>query len=151
MEENVRRILRMLAEHLDDYLSGDEFAWENLGERLAESGVSAEELQAVLLTLRAFSIPEEVVAVEAPPGKAAQRILSAEERENVSPEAWGFLLDLRERGALNAGQFELALDRLASSGMRQAGVDLAREVAAQIVLHGEGQGGARHGNPGSGH
>jgi len=63
-------------------------------------------------------------------------VLSAEERESLSPEAWGYLLALRRRGSLDADQFERVLDRLTSSGIRPIGIDLAREVAAEIALLG---------------
>ena len=69
-------------------------------------------------------------------GGRRYRDLSPEERESLSPEAWGYLLALRRRGSLDADQFERVLDRLTSSGIRPIGIDLAREVAAEIALLG---------------
>ena len=80
-----------------------------------------------------------VAAVEDAPGRSAERVLSREERESLSPEAWGYLLSLRRGGSLDAGQFERVLDRLTALGERPIGVDLAREVAASVALRSAGR------------
>ena len=56
------------------------------------------------------------------------------ERAILSPEAWGFLLDLRRRGALDAAQFERVLDQLNSTGIRPVDLELARDVAVRVAL-----------------
>ena len=149
--EAVQRLLSALADRLEDFLDGDELALETLGEVIEESGFSAEDLQAAILALRSLggsSAGVSLVTVDDPPGRGAQRILSAEERDSLSPEAWGYLLDLKRRGSLDAEQFERVLDWLTASGVRPVGVDLAREVAVRVALrandggletgHGEG-------------
>jgi len=87
-------------------------------------------------------------AVLRAPGEQAHRILSAEERESLSTEAWGYLLDLRRRGSLSAEDFERTLDLLSGCGVRPVSVDLARDVATRVALKvddpGEGLE-ARHG------
>jgi uncharacterized protein Smg (DUF494 family) len=133
----VRRLLSLLADHLEDFLEGDELALETLGESLEQEGFTSEDLMSAILALRSLgaeSIGAAVVAVDEAPGDSALRVLSAHERESLSPEAWGYLLGLRRRGALDAEQFERVLDRLTTSGVRPVGVDLAREVAASIAL-----------------
>ncbi|HYM81906.1 MAG TPA: DUF494 family protein [Candidatus Limnocylindria bacterium] len=134
---SVQRLLRRLADHLEEYLEGDERALEALAEALEDGGFSGEDLQSAILAVRSLAGDPRfgaVVTVDDPPGASAHRVLSAEERESVSPEAWGYLLDLKERGSLDADQFERVLDRLTMSGVRPVGIDLAREVAAQIAL-----------------
>ncbi len=149
--DDVRLILQRLARRLEDFAGGDDEALEGLAEELTEAGFGPEELRlAALVMARCGEEPAVAAAVEMP-GKGAQRVPSAEERESVTPEAWGFLIALRQRGALDAGQFERVLDRLMMSGPRPAGLEVAREVAAQVVLNGGGQGGASHENPGGGH
>jgi len=133
----VRRLLALIADHLEDYLEGNELALETLGESLEQGGFTSEDLLSAVLALRSLgseALGAAVVAVDDPPGEAAQRVLSAHERESLSPEAWGYLLGLRRRGALDAEQFERVLDRLTTSGIRPVGVELAREVAASIAL-----------------
>lgn len=146
----VQRALQIIARRLEDYAGGDDAAFESLSDELAEAGFGPEELRTAVAVLDHWAEEPTVVACEESPGKAALRVLSAEERESVTPEAWGFLIALRERGSLDAQQFEQVLDRLVMSGLRPAGVDLAREVAAQVVLDSDGQGDARH-ETGSGH
>ena len=70
------------------------------------------------------------------PGISSQRVLSHQERETLSPEAWGYLLDLKRRGSLDSEQFERVLDRLAASGMRPIDVEMAHEVAVRIAMPG---------------
>ncbi len=138
-DDAVGRILRLFAERLESYLDGDELAFETLGECIEEGQFSADDVQSALWVLRGLG--NEVAgggeaAVENVPGKYAQRVLSAEERESVSPEAWGYLIDLNRRGALNSEQYERVLDLLVGSGVRPVDVDLAREVASRVALEG---------------
>jgi len=136
-----QKLFDLLADHLEAWLEGDDLALESLDQALQESGMGSEELEAGVLALRGLAGPagSAVAAVDEAPGQRAQRVLSPEEQESLSPEAWGFLLDLRQRGSLDPMQFERVLDRLAASGMRQVGVDLAREVAARVALRGAGR------------
>ncbi len=137
------RLLKLLAESVEGYLEGEDLAFETLGERIEEESFSSEDLQAAVWVLRGFAEPG--AASETPgsaPGKNAQRVLSAEERASVSPEAWGYLLDLKRRGSLDAGQVERVLDLFSESGVRPIDVELAREIAARVALldeqaHGE--------------
>jgi uncharacterized protein Smg (DUF494 family) len=153
----VQRIFRLLADHLESWLEGDELALETLGQALQESGLDDEELQAALLALRGLAGPplcghaeSGVTSLEEAPGLRAQRVPSPEERESLSPEAWGFLLALRQRGSLDSGQFERVLDRLAASGVRPIGVELAREVAVRVAWRGAGRASVLDGGAGDG-
>jgi uncharacterized protein Smg (DUF494 family) len=133
----VQRLLALLADHLEEFLEGNDIALETLGESLEQGHFSAEDLQAAILALRSLAgdgAGATTVAVDDPPGKGSQRILNAQERDSLSPEAWGYLLDLQRRGALDAEQFEQVLDRLTTSGIRPVGINLARDVAARVAL-----------------
>lgn len=137
-DDAVARLLHLLAERLESYLDGDELAFETLGEALEETwNGTAEELQAAAWVLRSLGGAPPgggVAAVEGAPGPAAQRVLSAAERDALSPEAWGYLINLRRRGSLSAGQIERVLGLLAGCGVRPVGVDLAREMASRVAL-----------------
>ena len=154
-EDAAARVLRVLAERLESFLEGDELAFETLGERLEDEGFSGDDQEAAILALRRGGAPAagafESAAESTPedaPGRTAQRVWSAEERASLSPEAWGFLLDLKRRGSLDDGQFERVLGILTQSGPGMGrgawapadpvGVELAREVAARVVLEREG-------------
>ena len=135
----LRHVLLLLAEHLEDFLEGDELALERLGAALEQGAFGGEDLQAAVLALRGLAgeRPDAAVSsVQHAPGDWSQRVLRAIERESLSPEAWGYLLDLKRRGSLDSGQFERVLDRLAASGMRPVDVETAHEVAVRIAMPG---------------
>ena len=140
--DGAARVLRLLARKLEEYLDGDELALETLAESLDQEGATADDVQAAVFGLRglAGATPgaEELVGPVsgadrmAAPG--AQRVLSAEERDVLTTEAWGYLLDLRATGALDAGQFERVLEALTTFGERPVEVARARDVAARVAL-----------------
>jgi len=135
----LRRVLLLISEHLEDFLEGDELALERLGAALEQGDFGGEDLQAAILALRGLSgerIGGAVAAIEQAPGIGSQRVLSPTERESLSPEAWGYLLDLKRRGSLDSGQFERVLDRLSASGMRPVDVETAHEMAVRIAMPG---------------
>ena len=138
--EAVQRLLSLLAGHLQDYFEGDELALESLGAALEEADFTADQIQSAVLTLRSLTgarVPSSEVAGD-PPGRGSSRVLSDQERGSLSPEAWGYLLDLKRRGSLDSGQFESVLDRLATSGVRPVGVQMAHEMAVRVALAGAG-------------
>jgi uncharacterized protein Smg (DUF494 family) len=147
--DGAARLLRLLAERLEAYLDGDELAFETVGESIEELEPSADDLETAILALRGAAAASEADAPgmsdePAPgtaPGRQAQRVWSREERESLSPAAWGFLIDLRRRGSLDGGQFERVLEVLTGCGVRPVEVDLAREVAARVALEGDTGGG----------
>jgi len=137
----VGRLLRLLAERLESYLDGDELAFETLGEALEESwDGSGDDVQTAAWVLRSMGGDPDaggITTVEGAPGRDAQRVLSAAERDALSPEAWGYLIDLKRRGSLDPAQIERVLGLLSGSGVRPVGVDLAREVASRVALENE--------------
>ena len=151
-QDGAARVLRLVARKLEEYLDGDDLALETLAEALELEGASPDDVQAAALSIRglvgtgsagdgtpagtpAGSLPDGWVA--GVPGRHAQRVLSAEERESLTTEAWGYLLDLRSSGALDADQFERVLETLTSFGERPVEVARAREVAARVALEAE--------------
>jgi uncharacterized protein Smg (DUF494 family) len=148
--EDVARLLRLLAEKLEDHLEGDELALETLGEAMEEGGYSAEELLSAILAIRCIAGGGEPGGwIAGAPGRHAARVLNTEERESLSTEAWGYLLDLRLQGTLDTEQFERVLEVLTASGIRPVSVEHARDVAARVALeHADGgnAGEAGHGD-----
>lgn len=135
----LRRVLLLISEHLEEFLEGDELALERLGAALEQADFGGDDLQAAVLALRGLageSVGGAVAALEQAPGLSSQRVLSPHERESLSPEAWGYLLDLRRRGSLDPEQFERVLGRLATSGMRMVDVETAHEVAVRVAMPG---------------
>jgi uncharacterized protein Smg (DUF494 family) len=145
--EGAARVLRLLARKLEEYLDGDELALETLAEALEEEGVTPDDVQAAVFGLRglaggaagepagAFAVrPVDFAAGDRPAGGGAQRVLSAEERDSLTTEAWGYLVDLRTNGALDADQLERVLEALTTYEERPVEVARARDVAARVAL-----------------
>jgi len=133
----VRRVLRLLRERLESYLEGDDLAFETLGEAIEQERVTPDELNATLMVLQSVIDPSDEwtdATVTHTAGKHAQRVWSVEERESLTPESWGLLLDLKRRGSLDDEQFERVLDVLTTIMARPVGIDVAREVAARVAL-----------------
>lgn len=138
--DEVARLLRMLCDKLEDHLDGDELALETLGEAIEEGGFSAEDVLSAVLAIRCIAGGAESAGwIAGAPDRHAARVLNAEERESLSTEAWGYLLDLRLQGTLDSEQFERVLEMLTTSGIRPVSVEHARDVAARVALeHAQG-------------
>ena len=129
------RILRLLARRLEEYLEGDELALETLAEALEQEDASADDLNAAILGLRGLAQLEPPTGwIAGLPARDTQRMLSAEERDSLTTEAWGYLWELRSRGTLDADQFERVLEALTVAGERPVELDRAREIASRIAL-----------------
>jgi uncharacterized protein Smg (DUF494 family) len=135
--EAVQQLLRLMGDRLESFLDGDDLAFETLGEAIEEAQFGSDEIHAALLVLRSLtgSIGGFAHAsVEGTPGKHAHRVWSEDERDSLTPESWGLLLDLKRRGSLDAEQFERVLDVLTTTMTRPVGIDAVREVAARIAM-----------------
>jgi uncharacterized protein Smg (DUF494 family) len=148
-EAGAARVLRLIARKLEEYLDGDDLALETLAESLEEEGVTPDDVQTAVLGLRGlagapaqggdYAGSSRAAEPATPPrgGRDAQRVLSAEERESLTTEAWGYLLDLRASGALDAGQLERVLETLTTDEERPVEVARARDVASRVALEPE--------------
>ena len=139
----VRQLLATMAEQLERHVEGDALALDALVAALQDPALTADDLVAAAWVLRSLEYASWSGAPAAPdpltpdapaPAAQVQRMLSAEERESLGPEAWGYLLGLRGDGALDAAQFERVVDVLAGSGMHPVSLAMARAVAASVVL-----------------
>src|SRR5436853_6053414 len=93
----VRRVLRLLGERLENYLEGDDLAFETLAEALEQQHATPEDLHATWLVLQSLTDPSDEMmraTLADIPGEHAQRVWSDEERESMTPESWGLLLDI---------------------------------------------------------
>ena len=130
-----QRLLKLLAAKLEDHLNGDDLAMETLGDALDDGGFSGDDLRTGIDALQNMAGENGGEGwVAGAPDAAGQRMLSDEEREALTLEAWGYLLGLRAKGALDPEKFERVLDLLVSSGVRPVGEELAREVASRVAL-----------------
>ena len=134
--DGASRILRLVARKLEEYLGGDELALETLAEALEQENASPDDLEAAIMGIRGLAgVGTPGGWIAGFPGRHAQRVLSAEERDSLTTEAWGYLLGLRSSGTLDADQFERVLEALTAEGdERPVEVERARQVAARVAL-----------------
>ena len=133
--DGASRILRLVARKLEEYLGGDELALETLAEALEQENASADDLEAAIMGIRGLAgVGTPGGWIAGFPGRHAQRMLSAEERDSLTTEAWGYVLGLRSSGTLDADQFERVLEALTAEGERPVEVERARQVAARVAL-----------------
>lgn len=133
--DGAARVLRLLAQKLEEYLEGDDMALETLAEALEQEGTTPDDLQTAVLGIRGLAGAAAPTGwVAGVPDRHAQRVLSAEERDALTTEAWGYLLDLRANGSLDADQFERVLEALTTFDERPVEVERARDVAARVAL-----------------
>ncbi len=64
----------------------------------------------------------------------SHRVLHESERSVISPDAHGYLLQLRELGLLDDMDIELAIDRIMMAGFGAVGIDEMKSVIASIIF-----------------
>lgn len=145
--DGAARVLRLLARKLEEWLEGDDLALETLAEALEQEGATPDDVHAAIAGLRGlagFTVPSGWVA--GAPGRTSPRVLSDDERDSLTPETWGYLLDLRTRGSLDADQLERVLEVLTSLEERPVEVERAQDIASRVALEGSEGGDPGHGD-----
>lgn len=131
MKESVLDVLRYLFEHVMVADSEEERGRDELRAELVAAGFSEAEVGRAFDWLDALIEDRPIVASAS--ANAAQRVLSARERERLSTDAWGSLLKLEQVGVLDASRREMVLDRVeALDGEALAASDL--KWVALLVL-----------------
>ena len=116
MTKTIREVALLLVQRLHALLAGDSEALDELRAELAAEGVTDETLAGALAWLRAGAAGEtEELVPSSIPGPPSARVLSREEAQLVSPDAFGYLLSLAAEGQLAGEQLERILARLGES------------------------------------
>jgi uncharacterized protein Smg (DUF494 family) len=64
----------------------------------------------------------------------SHRVLHDSERAIIAPQAYGYLLELRELRLLDDMDIELAIDRIMMAGFGSVGIDEMKSVIASIIF-----------------
>ena len=135
MNDNVKGVLRLIADRVRAALEGDELALEDLHETLASSSLTAEEIQAALDTILALTEPNrEDLDPESLVTRGGNRVLSVEERSRLTTEAYGYLLGVRGEGTIDEEEFEWVLERALASGERPIGLPEIQGLVLEVAL-----------------
>lgn len=77
---------------------------------------------------------EENVAVFRAPADRSYRILHEVEKFVITPEAQGYLIQLRELGILSDAAYEHVIDRAMMSGYSSVGLDDIKTIVSSVVF-----------------
>jgi uncharacterized protein Smg (DUF494 family) len=129
-----REVAHLILRRLIAYLEGDLEALEDLTEGLQSEGIAAETIREALELLleQTEERTEELVPAQ-PAGDPRRRILSKEEREALTAEAYGYLVGLAADGSLEGDQLEWILARL-GEGELPVDLEQIQELAWQVTI-----------------
>lgn len=71
-------------------------------------------------------------------GNRSVRVLSEQEKKVVSPESYGYLMQLRHLGLLTTEQLEMILDRISLFGSDPVDIDEIKLMASAAMFEGGG-------------
>ena len=128
-QDPVRDILEMIAQQFKAFIEGDSLALDELTDLLSSRDFEARDLGAAfeLIAQLLDPVAEETYAPEGSPA-SRNRVLNHWERANLTPQAYGYLLKLRENGSINEEQAELILERAGAQGAHRMDVQDRKSV-----------------------
>lgn len=139
MHEKVMEILVLLMKHMQD----GQGRFNNIADvshTLEGSGYTQQEVNTAftLLFERLQVETETLVDSTQPLRPKSNRILHTIERMVISPEAYGYLIQLRELGLIDDVQTEMIIERTMLTGSRHITQDDMKTIAASILLDMDG-------------
>ena len=112
----------------------------SLTKSLLEEGYTASEItSAFMRLLRPFEVAWVGESARRAARSPSQRILSNAERYELSTEAYGFLVTLRDQGIVDDLQTEEILQRVALSAEEPADLEDIREVTVSVLMGMQGE------------
>lgn len=138
MYEKVMEIIVILMKHMQDE-QGRFNDISDVSQTLVGYGYTQQEVNTAFAWLfeRLQAQAEIVVDAAAPLQPKPNRILHAIERLIISPEAYGYLIQLRELGLIDDVQTELLIERAMLTGARSVTQDDIKTIAAAMLLGAE--------------
>ena len=81
-----------------------------------------------------INLGETIIKESSNPAHRSFRVLHDAERSVISPEAYGYLIQLRELGLLDDFEIELAIDRIMMAGFGRVNVEEIKSIAAPLIF-----------------
>jgi len=134
-QDPVREILELITQQFRSFIEGDGLALEELTDLLTSRDYEAEDLRAAFELI--VQLLEPVAEENYQPAEAAggrNRVLNQWERTNLTPQAYGYLLRLRESGSLSDEHVELILERAGAAGARRMDVEDVEDLASWVLF-----------------
>ena len=134
-QDPVREILELITRQFKAFIEGDGLALDELTDLLTSRDYDGRDLGAAFELIVQLLEPvaeENYQGSEAPAGR--NRILNSLERTNLTPQAYGYLLRLKENGSLSDEQAELILERAGTQGAQRLDVQDVEDLASWVLF-----------------
>ncbi|SVC48372.1 uncharacterized protein METZ01_LOCUS301226 [marine metagenome] len=139
MSEKIMEILVLLMQHMQDE-QGHFDDISDISEILTGQGYTHQEVTTALSWLfeRLHERAEPLIDTAQPLRSKPNRILHSIEKLVISPEAYGYLIQLRGLGLIDDIQMEMLIERAMLTGARHISQKDMKSIAASILLNSEG-------------
>ena len=128
------RIVEILIYIMSEMQANKGIADIDLGD-LKDKGYTQSEIGAAFSWLYDNMKMSEVgVSYESVPGKGSRRVLHEVEKQMLSTEAQGYIIQLRELGLLDDRDLELVIERVVLSGFEKLTPSELQEIVAAVLL-----------------
>jgi len=128
------RIVEILIYIMTEMQSEKRIADIDLGD-LRDKGYTQSEISAAFSWLYDnMKTNEAVVSREANPGEGSRRVLHQIEKQMLTTEAQGYLIQLNELGILSDRELELVIERVVMGGFEKLTPAELQEVVASVLL-----------------
>ncbi len=135
MNDRVPEVVAMILEQLRAFVEGDELALSDLSDALDLSDYDTDEVDAAFdFIFQALDPVTRETYAERQPGAPGLRVLNDSERRALSPEAYGYVLRLKEQGVLSDAQVEAILEQVVLGRGQAAQLDDISALASEVVL-----------------
>lgn len=133
--EKVMEIIVLLMKHMQDE-QGRFNDIADVSQTLVGYGYTQQEVNTAFAWLfeRLQAQSETIVDTTKPLSHKPNRVLHTIEQLMISPEAYGYLIELRELGLIDDAQTELIIERAMLTGARSITKDDIKAIAASILL-----------------
>ena len=133
MDHNIVEILVLLMrEYPEGAIEIEEF--EPLTQDLIDRGYSQQEIETALFWFQNRSDGQEMAVMKDEYSSQSFRVLHDIERSVVTPQAYGYLIELRQLGLINLGELNMILEKaLILGGQKVTYEDVKMLAAAQIL------------------
>ncbi len=135
MNERIIDIIIFLLEEFKQPKSRDEESYSNLSKQLMSQGYTENEINlAFSWIFNHLQKKDQPAQEEFQYEEGSVRILHEVEKVVISPEAYGYLLQLSNLGLLSDYDLETVIDRALSSGSTSITLDDIKTLVAPIIL-----------------
>lgn len=134
-QDPVREILELITQQFRCFIEGDGLALEELTDLLTSRDYETKDLCAAfeLIVQLLEPVAEENYQGDLP-AEGRNRVLNSLERTNLTPQAFGYLLRLKQNGSLTDEHFEMILERAGAQGARRLDVQEVEDLASWVLF-----------------